>query len=81
MKIEYFPETDTLSLVFAAGPFEAEGGDTNDKDITLLYDRQGRIAEIVIERASRRVDLAETRRQIGFEEIVGTSAVEAEVPK
>ena len=69
MRVEYFPDTDTLSIVLAAGPFQAEGQDTNDPDITLLYDGEKHLAEIVIERASQRVDLAETRRRIGFEEI------------
>lgn len=69
MRVEYFPETDTLSIIFAADPFEAEGEDTNDPDVLLLYDEQHRIAEIVIEHASGRVDLGEIRRRIGFEEI------------
>ena len=69
MRVEYFPETDTLSIVLAAGPYAPEGMDTADPDVVVLYDEENRVAEIVIEHASRRVDLAETRRQIGFEEI------------
>ena len=69
MKIEYFPSSDTLSLLFAAGPFDAECLDTADDDVTLILDEQGRIGEILIEHASHRVDLAETRRRIGFEEV------------
>ncbi len=69
MKIEYFPNTDTLSLLFAAGSFDAECLDTGDDDVTLILDEHGRIGEILIEHASRRVDLDETRRRIGFEEV------------
>ncbi len=75
MKIEYFPETDTLSITFAAGPFTADGEDTADPDVLLLYDRNAhseskhQLAEIVIEHASERIDLGELRRKISFEEV------------
>ena len=57
MKIEYFPDTDTLSIVFTAGPFEAVNEDELS-DVLILRDG-GRIGEIVIEGASDRIDMAE----------------------
>ena len=69
MKIEYFPKTDTLSILLLHDTEYVEGEDTNDPDITLLYDRSNRVAEIVIEHASTRTDLDGIRRKIGFEEI------------
>jgi uncharacterized protein YuzE len=71
MKIEYFPQTDTLSILLLHMPGSVEGEDTNDPDVTLLLDNENRIAEIVIEHASRRTDLADIRKRIGYEEIVG----------
>ncbi|HET6567191.1 MAG TPA: DUF2283 domain-containing protein, partial [Rhodothermales bacterium] len=50
MKIEYFPETDTLSIIFAAGSFEATNEDELS-DVLILRDGE-RIGEIVIEHAS-----------------------------
>lgn len=67
MKVEYFPDTDTLSIIFAARSFEA----TNDDelgDVLILRDGE-RIGEIVIEHASQKVDMAELRRQVSFEEV------------
>lgn len=81
MKVEYFPESDTLSILFAAGPFTADGEDTADPDVPLLYDLDTRskgkdqLAEIVIEHASERIDLGELRRKISFEEIRSAEAV------
>ena len=69
MKVEYFPGADTLSIVFASGPFVPEGEDTTDPNVTLLYDDENRIAEILIEHASERIDLAELRRKVSFEEV------------
>ena len=69
MRVEYFPDTDTLSIVFAATPFIPNGEDTTDPDVTLLYDDKHRIAEILIEHASKRLDLAELRRKVSFEEV------------
>jgi uncharacterized protein YuzE len=71
MKIEYFPQTDTLSILLLHMPGSVEGEDTNDPDVTLLLDDDNRIAEIVIEHASRRTDLDDIRKRIGYEEIVG----------
>ncbi len=73
MKIEYYTETDTLSIVFAAGPFEAIRDDEQSPDgplpdVLILRDGE-RIGEIVIEGASGRIDMAELRRQISFEEV------------
>jgi len=52
-----------------------EGADTSDPGVLLLYEGEEggasrpRIAEIVIEHASDRVDLAEMRRKVSFEEV------------
>lgn len=61
MKVEYFPDTDTLSILLIDKPTNVEGEDTRDPDITLLYDGANRLAEIIIEHASQRTDLAEIR--------------------
>lgn len=70
MKLEYFADTDTLSILLNGNPGEVDAEDTNDPDITLLYDATNRIAEILIEHAAHRIDLDSIRREIGFE-IVG----------
>lgn len=54
MKIEYFPQTDTLSILLLHEPGPVEGDDTGDPDVTLLFDSDNRIAEIVIDHASKR---------------------------
>lgn len=70
MKVEYFPQTDTLSILLLQTPTFVDGEDTGDPDVTLLFDGGNRLAEIVIEHASQRTDLAEIRSGISFEEIV-----------
>jgi len=50
MRVELYPDTDTLSISFLApGTVAHEGTDSGDPDVTFLWDGQGRIAEIVIE--------------------------------
>lgn len=72
MKIEYFPQTDTLSILLVHEPGSVEGEDTQDPDVTLLFDAENRVAEIVIEHASARTDLENIRKRLGFEEVAGT---------
>lgn len=67
MKLYYFPDTDTLSIQFP--PSRAEGQDTNDPDVLMFFDESNRISEILIENASRRMDLDSLRDQPQFEEI------------
>lgn len=68
MKIEYFPESDMLSITLVRTPYESAGGvDTDDPDIVLHYDSERRLAEIEVSHASDRTDLDEIRRRIGFE--------------
>ena len=61
-QIQYFPETDTLSIDLSDKP--ATGGATNagiegeDEDILFSIDDEGRITNITIERASVRADLS-----------------------
>ncbi len=70
MRLAYFPSSDTLSLVFADENTDfPDGRDTTDDDVTFFYTDDGRIGEILICHASRRVDLDKTRRRIGFEEV------------
>jgi uncharacterized protein YuzE len=70
MTIEYFPETDTLNITFVPTPYkQMDVVDTDDEHVVLLYDADARLAEIVIERASERIDLAEMRRKVSFEEL------------
>ncbi len=79
MKVEYFPETDTLSIVLARTPYESGGAeDAGDPDVLLHLDRDGRVAEVAIEHASKRVDLTEVRRMISFEEVRAERAPTAE---
>lgn len=72
MKIEYFPQTDTLSILLLHDPGAIEGEDSGDPDVTLLFDGLNRIAEIVIDHASTRTDLDDIRRRVGFEEVAGS---------
>lgn len=68
MKMLYFPDTDTLSIQFP--PLGAEGQDTRDPDVTLFFDEANRITEILIENASRRMDLDSLRTESQFREVV-----------
>lgn len=68
MKMLYFPDTDTLSIQF---PLErAEGQDTMDPDVMLFFDQANRISELLVENASRRLDLDRLRSEPQFKEIV-----------
>lgn len=68
MKMLYFPDTDTLSIQF---PFDrTEGQDTMDPDVTLFFDGADHISEILVENASRRLDLDRLRREPQFKEVV-----------
>lgn len=76
MKVQYFPETDMLSIVLAHTPYESAGAeDTNDPDVVLHYDAAHCITEIEIEHASRRVDLDLLRRGVSYEEHVNPKAI------
>lgn len=69
MRVKYFRDTDTLNIMFTTGPYRSGyGEDTNDPDITLLYDEDERLTEIEIERASDRINLAEVRALDSFDE-------------
>ena len=78
MKIEYHPQDDMLVIVFARTPYRAEGAeDTADPDVVLHYDTANRVAEIEIAHASERIDLAELRRLVSFEEKQAEPTVKA----
>ena len=55
MKIQYFPDTDTLHIEFRA----ADVAETRDLDETTLLDldRDGQICGITVEHAKDRADL------------------------
>lgn len=67
MEMLYFLDTDTLSIQFPS--VRAEGQDAEDPDVTLFFDDTNRISEILIEHASRRIDLESLRAEPQFEEI------------
>ena len=76
MKVQYFPEMDMLTLVLARMPYESAGAeDTSDPDVVLHYDVQNRIAEIEIEHASDRVDVAFLRSGLAYEENLNPKAI------
>jgi hypothetical protein len=67
MRLLYFPDVDVLSIKLPPDRFE--GRDSSDPDVTLFFDKQNRISEILIENASRRMDLDRLRQEPQFEEI------------
>lgn len=68
MKLLYFPDVDVLSIKFPPNRFH--GQDTHDADVTLFFDKESHISEILIENASTRMDLDKLRNEPQFEEIV-----------
>jgi uncharacterized protein YuzE len=71
MNMEYFPETDTLSITLRDTPYQATGEDTGDPDVLLYYDEQHRLAEVEVSNASRRANLRHLRGLDAFEEVRG----------
>lgn len=71
MKVEYFPDTDTLSITLRDVPYQATGEDTNDPDVLLYYDEQHRLAEVEVSHASRRANVEHLRVLDMFEEVRG----------
>ncbi len=69
MTIEYYPETDTLSITLRETPYQATGEDTNDPDVLLYYDEQHRLAEVEVSHASRRANVDHLRKQPFFKEV------------
>jgi len=54
MKIQYFPETDTLAIELTQKPVAST--DTITDDLILDYDDQGKVVTITIDNYSRNVD-------------------------
>jgi uncharacterized protein YuzE len=81
MKVQYFPETDQLRIVLRDCRYEPRGEDTNDPDVTLLYDDERRLSEIEVAHASERVNLEELNAANVFEEISRETEVHIEVPE
>jgi len=70
MQIEYYPDTDMMSITLSRTPFTVNrSAETDDADIVLLFDEKGFLAETEIQHASERVDLDEVRRRLAFEEV------------
>ena len=69
MRIAYYPAVDMLRIELADGPFNAEGHPVDELDTVLYSDKNDRLAEVEVSRASERVDLEALRRHEAFEEI------------
>ena len=54
MKIQYFPETDTLAIELTSKPVTSTDAITDD--LILDYDDQGKIVAITIDNCSKNVD-------------------------
>jgi uncharacterized protein YuzE len=55
MKIQYFPDTDTLYIEFK--PVEVAETRDLDENTLLDLDREGNLAGITVEQASKRADI------------------------
>lgn len=56
MKIQYFPETDTLAIELTNKPVAATDAITDD--LILDYDEQGKVVAITLDNYSKNVDTA-----------------------
>ena len=54
MKIQYFPETDTLAISLTNKPVAATDAITDD--FILDYDEQGKVVAITLDNCSQNVD-------------------------
>jgi YD repeat-containing protein len=54
MKIQYFPETDTLALELTSKPVTSTDAITDD--LILDYDDQGKLVAITLDNCSKNVD-------------------------
>lgn len=54
MKIQYFPETDTLAIELTSKAISATDAITDD--LILDYDNQGKVVAITIDNYSKNVD-------------------------
>ncbi|MBD2654337.1 DUF2283 domain-containing protein [Synechocystis sp. FACHB-383] len=54
MKIQYFPETDTLAIELTHNPVSAT--DVIADDLIVDYDEQGKLVAITIDNYSKNVD-------------------------
>jgi uncharacterized protein YuzE len=55
MKIQYFPETDTLAIELTNNPIVSTDAITDD--LILDYDCQGKVVAITIDNCSKNVDV------------------------
>lgn len=54
MKIQYFPETDTLAIELTSQPVSAT--DTITNDLILDYDSEGKVVAITLDNYSQNVE-------------------------
>lgn len=54
MKIQYFPETDTLAIELTTKPIAATDSITDD--LILDYDSEGKVVAITLDNYSKNVD-------------------------
>jgi uncharacterized protein YuzE len=54
MKLQYFPETDTLAIELTRNPVVSTDAITDD--LILDYDDQGKVVAIMIDNCSKNVD-------------------------
>ena len=54
MKIQYFPETDTLAIELTRNPVTST--DVVSDDLILDYDEQGKVVAITLDNYSQNVD-------------------------
>ncbi|MGA7954799.1 MAG: DUF2283 domain-containing protein [Gloeobacterales cyanobacterium] len=54
MKIQYFPETDTLAIELTSKPVVSTAAITDD--VILDYDDQGKLVAITLDNCSKNVD-------------------------
>jgi uncharacterized protein YuzE len=67
MKVQYFPDTDTLYLTLQNSP--STESEEVSPDITLDFDAKGTVVGITIDHASRQLD------SLNVETILATSAL------
>lgn len=77
MKIEYFPDTDTLLLEFSSNAVE-ETRDLNDNTL-VEFDSRGRLVSMTIEHAKEQADVDEFVFHPGQSAVHGVGKVAEEV--
>ncbi len=66
MKMTYYPDMDALSIVLAGGP-APYGEDTQRDNITMFFDENDQLIEILIDQASEAAPLDKLKGSPHFE--------------